>query len=273
MLAQAGVVDAGGAGLCLLLDALCHVVADDPLPEAPPLERIPVHAPEAAAARDAGGEDVAALRGHVLPRGARRRQSRGSSEVWAGIGDSIVVVGGDGLFNCHIHTDDIGAAIEAALDVGRPRGIRVTDLAEQVIEERWVREGAAEHRAHRRRAGAPTTSSWPWSKGDGIGRIFRSLGVRHLVAGGQSMNPSTAELLAAVAATGSDEVVLLPNNKNIVPVADQVAERLDQARARRRDVEHRRGVRGAAGLRPRRDRCGQRHARWRRRPPTCSRPR
>ena len=42
--------------------------------------------------------------------------------VWAGIGDSIVVVGGDGLWNCHIHTDDIGAAIEAALDVGRPRG-------------------------------------------------------------------------------------------------------------------------------------------------------
>ena len=63
-------------------------------------------------------------------------------EVWAGIGDSIVVVGGDGLWNCHIHTDDIGAAIEAALDAGRPRNIRVTDLLEQVEEERWVREAA-----------------------------------------------------------------------------------------------------------------------------------
>ncbi len=60
-------------------------------------------------------------------------------EVWAGIGDSIVVVGGDGLWNCHIHTDDIGAAVEAALDAGRPRKIRVTDLLEQVEEERWVR--------------------------------------------------------------------------------------------------------------------------------------
>ncbi len=63
--------------------------------------------------------------------------------MWSGIGDSIVVVGGDGIWNCHIHTDDIGAAIEAALDCGRPRKIRVTDLIEQVEEERWVREGVA----------------------------------------------------------------------------------------------------------------------------------
>ena len=61
-------------------------------------------------------------------------------EVWAGIGDSIVVVGGDGLWNCHIHTNDIGAAIEAGVDTGRPHRIRVTDLDEQVEEERWVRE-------------------------------------------------------------------------------------------------------------------------------------
>ena len=61
-------------------------------------------------------------------------------EVWAGVGDSIVVVGGDGLWNCHIHTNDIGAAIEAGVDAGRPHRIRVTDLDEQVEEERWVRE-------------------------------------------------------------------------------------------------------------------------------------
>ena len=60
-------------------------------------------------------------------------------DVWAGFGDSIVVVGGDGLWNCHIHTDDIGAAIEAGIDAGQPRDIRVTDLADQVEEERWVR--------------------------------------------------------------------------------------------------------------------------------------
>jgi hypothetical protein len=222
VLAQAGVVDAGGAGLCLLLDALCNVVAGDELPEAPPLERIPVHAPELATVHDAGHDD--SLRYEVMYFLETKDSALAAfKDVWAGIGDSIVVVGGDGLFNCHIHTDDVGAAIEAALDVGRPRGIRVTDLAEQVIEERWVREGAFEGAGDAESGPAPATSIVAVVQGDGIGRIFRSLGVRQLVTGGQSMNPSTEVLLAAVAATGSAEVVLLPNNKNIVPVAKQVA--------------------------------------------------
>jgi dihydroxyacetone kinase-like predicted kinase len=138
-----------------------------------------------------------------------------------------VVVGGDGLWNCHIHTDDIGASIEAAIDIGRPRKIRVTDLIEQVEEERWVRDAAD--------AGAfdeipehlltPVTSAVvAVATGEGIRRIFHSLGVQGIVTGGQSMNPSTADLLAAVEAVPADQVVLLPNNKNIIPVAKQVDE-------------------------------------------------
>ena len=144
--------------------------------------------------------------------------------MWAGIGDSIVVVGGDGIWNCHIHTDDIGAAIEAAIDAGRPRNIRVTDLHEQVAEERWVREAAAEAGPE-----APPHATEPVptavvavGTGHGIGRIFYSLGVQQIVAGGQSMNPSTAQLLEAVEAAPADEVVILPNNKNIIPVSEQV---------------------------------------------------
>ena len=85
-------------------------------------------------------------------------------DVWAGIGDSIVVVGGDGIWNCHIHTDDIGAAIEAAIDCGRPRKIRVTDLLEQVEEERWVREAGADAPSCRRTPASrcrPRSSPWP----------------------------------------------------------------------------------------------------------------
>jgi dihydroxyacetone kinase-like predicted kinase len=147
--------------------------------------------------------------------------------VWAGVGDSIVVVGGDGIWNCHIHTDDIGAAIEAALDCGRPRQIRVTDLMEQVEEERWVREGAGtdEHdgpSSGRPQQEPPTTAVVAVATGEGIRRIFHSLGVHCVVTGGQSMNPSTAQLLEAVDAAPCDDVVILPNNKNIVPVAEQV---------------------------------------------------
>ena len=143
------------------------------------------------------------------------------------MGDSIVVVGGDGLWNCHIHTDDIGAALEASMDAGRPRNIRVTDLLEEVEEERWVREAAltaGSGPAERRPGPAPATGVVAVASGDGIARIFRSLGVEGLIAGGQTMNPSVAELVEAVDALGSNEVVLLPNNGNIRPVADQVDE-------------------------------------------------
>jgi dihydroxyacetone kinase-like predicted kinase len=140
--------------------------------------------------------------------------------VWAGIGDSIVVVGGDGLWNCHIHTDDIGASIDAANEIGRPRNIRVTDLLEQVEEERWVREAEPDTSPAVRREVA--TAVVAVATGDGIRRIFHSLGVQSVVTGGQSMNPSTAQLLEAVEAAPAPEVVILPNNKNIIPVAEQV---------------------------------------------------
>jgi hypothetical protein len=144
-------------------------------------------------------------------------------DVWAGIGDSIVVVGGGGLWNCHIHTDDVGGAIEASLDAGRPRNIRVTDLEEQVEEERWVREGGLA--LHSEDPGpVPRTAVVAVATGEGIARIFRSLGVHYIVPGGQSMNPSTAQILEVVESVPSPEVVLLPNNENIQPVAMQVVE-------------------------------------------------
>jgi hypothetical protein len=75
---------------------------------------------------------------------------------------------------------------------------------------------------------APTTGVVAVVSGDGIGRIFRSLGVHHLVVGGQTMNPATADLVKAVEAVGSDQVVILPNNKNIRPVAEQVDALIDK---------------------------------------------
>ena len=96
---------------------------------------------------------------------------------------------------------------------------------EQVEEERWVREGAdtpAWGASDVPPGPPPTTGAVAVATGVGIGRIFRSLGVHRLIAGGQSMNPSTAQILEAVDALGSDEVVILPNNKNIRPVAESV---------------------------------------------------
>ncbi|MDQ1375274.1 MAG: fatty acid kinase [Actinomycetota bacterium] len=224
VLKQAGVVDAGGTGFLLFLDACLNVADGRALPE-PPAQ---LAEPDLEGMEDALADvhdTVSDLRYEVMYFLEAPDATIGAfKEVWAGIGDSIVVVGGDGIWNCHIHTDDIGAAVEAAIDCGRPRNIRVTDLMEQVEEERWVRDAASappeEVPAHE----PVPTAVVAVATGDGIRRIFRSLGVQQIVAGGQSMNPSTAQILEAVEAAPADEVVVLPNNKNIIPVAEQVGE-------------------------------------------------
>ncbi|HEV8063345.1 MAG TPA: DAK2 domain-containing protein, partial [Acidimicrobiales bacterium] len=236
VLARAGVVDAGGAGLVLLFDALLEVAGGPPIPDQVPLpegmaERIAGVGPPAEyssvdAAHDQEG-DISDLRYEVMYfLDAADQAIPAFKSVWAGIGDSIVVVGGDGTWNCHIHTNDIGAAVEAALDAGRPRNIRVTDLLEQVEEESWVRNAASAAPAEEDAAlgPPPTTSVVAVATGVGVGRIFHSLGARHLVAGGQSMNPSTEQILTVMEATPGAEVVVLPNNKNIYAVAAQACE-------------------------------------------------
>jgi len=219
VLREAGVVDAGGAGFLLLLHGILHVLDGREVPTAPDQVELSFAGP-AMSFDDESSE----LRYEVMyllyvPDEA----IEGFKKVWAGLGDSIVVVGGDGLWNCHIHTDDIGPAIEAGIEVGRPQQIRVTDLAEEVMEERWVREATAAGKSD----GFPNPEPVPCgvvavSPAPGISRIFHSLGVQELVVGGQTMNPSAAELLEAVERVPADHVVILPNNSNIVAVARTV---------------------------------------------------
>jgi DAK2 domain fusion protein YloV len=232
VLEQAGVVDAGGTGYLLLFDALLTVLDGRSMPVPPELPDVPTGAGSGLAGGGTTADEayakLAGLRYEVMYLlEASDDTIPAFKEVWAGLGDSIVVVGGDGLWNCHIHTDEVGPAIEASLDAGRPRSIRVTDLLEEVEEERWVREGAGDEDSGPSEAPigpTPVTSVVAVASGDGIGRIFRSLGVQRLIAGGQSMNPSIAELVAAVDALASDEVIVLPNNGNIRPVANRVDE-------------------------------------------------
>jgi uncharacterized protein len=233
VLAEAGVVDAGGSGFLLLLDAALHVADGRPLPSPDPwlLAQGPPNglAGESHGHGEGAGHGTDELRYEVMYfLEAPDETIPAFKDVWAGLGDSIVVVGGDGIWNCHIHTADIGGAVEAALDAGRPRQIRVTDLFEQVEgleEERWVRDATAhgDVLAEAPHANRPVpTAVVAVATGEGIRRIFSSLGAQRIVTGGQSMNPSTAQLLDAVQAAPADQVVILPNNKNIIAVAEQV---------------------------------------------------
>jgi DAK2 domain fusion protein YloV len=241
VLKDAGVVDAGGAGFLLLLDSAMHVVDGEALPEA---EEDDGTGGAVAAAFDepmqrsgsikiggAGDVDVADQRYEVMYfMDLKDEQIDAFKQGWSAIGDSIVVVGGDGIWNCHVHTNDIGAAIEVPLDLGgRPKQIRVTDLFEEVDEEHAKREAAmagGDTNASITKAGGGlppvTTAIVAVCSGEGLVELFAQLRVQGVVTGGQTMNPSTSELLDTVAAVNADQVVILPNNKNIIPVAEQV---------------------------------------------------
>ena len=243
VLRDAGVVDAGGAGYLLLLDALANVVDDEPLPEPDGGAAVASTVQPSAAAGEAVGGDQRYEVMYLCDLADERIED--FKHRWGELGDSIVVVGGDGLWNCHVHTNDIGAAIETALDLdGRPKAIRVTDLFEEVAAEHAIREAAI---VAGRPTPLPTEPVEPdepagpgepepiapdqpavvcavvaVASGPGIGEMFRDLGVQAVVTGGQTLNPSTAELLAAVDAVNADQVVVLPGNKNIIPVAEQL---------------------------------------------------
>ena len=209
VLARAGVVDAGGSGFLLMLDSLLHIIDDRPMPE-----------PEVVTA----SVDSLILDVHDETSNSGTRYEvmyfldapddliPDFKKAWSEIGDSIVVVGGENIWNCHVHTNNIGAAVEAGISIGKPYEIRVTDLFEEI---------AGNYHDHDI-ADPVGCSVIAVANGDGIGEIFRSLGATRIVNGGQSMNPSPADLLEAAEATASEHVIILPNNSNIVAVAEQV---------------------------------------------------
>ena len=236
-LARANVVDAGGAGFLLFFDAMATAVDGRPLPDPPPVDPTAGVGAAVAGAAHGAGDDVDGTRYEVMFFLEAEDHRIGEFRAaWDALGDSIVIVGGDGLWNCHIHSNDIGGSVEAGIGVGRPFDIRVTDLFEQVehVESMASFEDGRPVRTPVTAeiggtvtmvAGEPVrTAVVAVSVGAGVRRIFESLGVRAVIAGGQTMNPSTEHFVQAVEQLDASEIVLLPNNKNIVPVAERVDE-------------------------------------------------
>ena len=209
VLARAGVVDAGGSGFLLMLDSLLHVIDGRPMPE-PEVVTVSVDSLVLDVHDDMSSSATRYEVMYFLE--APDDLIPDFKKAWSEIGDSIVVVGGENIWNCHVHTNNIGAAVEAGISVGKPYEIRVTDLFEEIADNHY------DHNI----ADPVGCSVIAVANGAGIGEIFRSLGATRIVSGGQSMNPSTADLLEAAEATASEHVIILPNNSNIVAVAEQV---------------------------------------------------
>ncbi|WP_141012863.1 DAK2 domain-containing protein [Nocardioides sambongensis] len=221
VLARAGVVDAGGRGLCVLLDAAERVFTGRRVISVPPSigrrATAPVPVPVPTPAPDSSGPaegdlcaDGPAYEVMYLLETDDDRVAQLRTELGR-IGDSVVVVGREGLWNVHVHTDDVGAAIEAALDIGRPSRIRVTHFAEQVAGP-----------PHERPTESLPRAVVAVAAGPGLARLFESAGAV-VVPATPTRRPSTGELLTAIAASGAREVVVLPNDDNTIRAAQAAA--------------------------------------------------
>jgi fatty acid kinase len=209
VLREAGVVDAGGAGLVELVRGLAAAVAGEELPEPPPAEKISLDAVHQEPSRyrycttfviEGDDLDAAAL---------EKKLER--------LGDSLLLVGDSSALKAHVHTDDPGAALSLGTASGTIEGVEIADMRRQT-EQREERLLAALPGGGGARSEVVAVVA-----GEGNRRLFESLGASRVVEGGQTMNPPTADLLAAIEATVAAEVLLLPNNPNVVLAAEQAA--------------------------------------------------
>jgi uncharacterized protein len=205
VLREAGVVDAGGAGALEILRGIAAHVRGEPLPD---LEGVTGGIPLEAVHQELSRYRYCTsffVEGETIdPEELERELTK--------LGDSLLVVGGPGAVKVHVHTDEPGAALALATD----RGV----IAEVDIKNMHVQTA---DRTQRLKREAGVTGAVAVVLGGGNRRLFESLGAS-TVAGGETMNPSTADLLAAVDALPESGVVLLPNSKNVVLAAEQAAE-------------------------------------------------
>jgi uncharacterized protein len=203
------------AGLLELVRGLAAAVSGEPLPEAPPVQKeLGVEAIHQQLSRYRYCTTFL-IEGDDLDPGTIE------SELEQ-LGDSLLVVGDREALKVHVHTDEPGRA----LAVGTARGVidrvEIANMHEQTVqrEERLLEAVPDAPAAH--------SAVVAVVAGDGNRVLFESLGAAKIVAGGQTMNPSTAELVDAVAAADADEVILLPNNANVILSAEQAAELADK---------------------------------------------
>ncbi|UQX89964.1 DAK2 domain-containing protein [Jatrophihabitans telluris] len=233
VLAQAGVVDAGGQGLLVLLDALAGVVLGsrdetsaasegDTRADSPARRLRPdVADPSSSEVHREAGSPEYAYEVQYLLYGSDPAATRLKDQL-VELGDSVVVVGAGSpegsagrVFNVHVHVNDVGAAIEAGIEAGRPHRITVVRFADQIAAQLAASAQAAE------RTGVAVLAVAP---GPGLAEVFHAEGV-YVVDGGPTQNPSTAEVLEAIQSTGAARVVVLPNASAVGAVADLAAER------------------------------------------------
>ena len=229
VLKQAGVVDSGGQGLMQVLkgaqDCLLGKEIDYTIEEASSSSGVMKISAETEQEIKFGYCTEFII---VLNKPLTDKEEKEYKAYLESIGDSIVVVADDEIVKTHVHTNDPGLAIQTALTHGSLSKIKIDNMREE-HQERLIKDAEKQAKAQQEE---PTTEVVTPEKemgfvavsiGEGLGSIFTELGVDHMIEGGQTMNPSTEDVLDAIQKVPAKTVFVLPNNKNIILAANQAA--------------------------------------------------
>ncbi len=230
VLKQAGVVDSGGQGLIEVIagayDALCGKEIDLSVKEEAPAENAKPNLEVQAEAEIKYGYCTEFL--ILLNKNFNIKTEMDFKAYLESIGDSIVCVCDGETVKIHVHTNDPGLALQKGLKFGQLSNIKIDNM--RLEQEEKLAKAAK--KAETEAASAPENTAEPPKKvgfiaisaGEGLSEIFKSIGVDYVIEGGQTMNPSTADILDAVDQVNAENIFVLPNNKNIILAARQAAE-------------------------------------------------
>jgi uncharacterized protein len=214
VLRAANVFDAGGAGLVEITRGLVLAMTGEPIPDAPVETDSLSH--------DAIHQELSRYRYCTvfLVEGEGLDAAALESELER-IGDSLLVVGDGSALKVHVHTDDPGEALSFGTAIGVVEGVEIANMQVQASQrEERLLEGTASALPALATLETGLVAVCP---GQGNRRLFESLGATRVIEGGQTMNPSTADLVEAIESTPADEVLILPNNANVILTAEQAA--------------------------------------------------
>jgi len=237
ILRLAGVVDAGGRGLCVIFDAGVEAFTG-----MPPARRLPGRAarlPVGVSSRNEPGVGPSPAYEVMFLLDAEDSAIPPLQRTLDGLGDSVVVGGGGGLWNVHVHVRDVGAAIEAGLAAGHPHRVRITALEEQVPHDRGTEETGP--------SSPPSRGIVAVAAGEGLAALFAEAGAT-VVSSAPDQHCSTAEILDAITATQSRHVVVLPNDPHTLAVAEAASRAVRDSGIRAAVIPSRSQVQGLAAI-------------------------
>ena len=231
VLKKAGVVDAGGQGLVYIYEGMASVFSTGNL--LPVLEEQASDSirPDRNAAGEYEGEiTFTYCTEFIVIKSAPEIDPAPLRAYLETIGDCVVVVDDEEIIKCHVHTDNPGNALQKALENGQLTSMKIENMREQYEKQKGTIVKPESDQGFQY---APVDPSNAYgfvsvAAGDGVQQLFADLGVDNVVSGGQTMNPSTDDILSAVHATPAKTVFVLPNNKNIIMAAEQAGKLADR---------------------------------------------